>query len=315
MLVKSLEAGRYSATYQQFETIRKLRAAFANLHMSSLEGVNSLRTVGGDTAKMSLALLPTNSLWFERFADGCLKRMGQDIRQDWAIPLPVLHCLLDLLEDEWDRSMTWEDRHKAAMAGGYAAVAFCGSFRGNEVFLTDLYGLSKYLVELADKPFVIIPLLGQYKGEAHRRYHLTPMAATTDSGIQIREWIKRVVQVQHEAGRGHGPAFGDKYGELLSSGFVEGALSDRLQIIKDTRPGIIAKEVDCYEHFGISRSFRRGATSTARVRGVDKEVVNLANRWRKFESAKGRHPRLSMQDHYSDMEILIPELTKFSQAL
>ncbi len=194
-------------------------------------------------------------------------------------------------------------------------VAFWGSFRGNEVFLTDLFGLSKYLNELVDQPYVIVPLLGKYKGEAHKRYHLTPMAATTSSGIQIRSWIKHLVVVQHEAGRNHGPAFGDKYGEILESSFIEGTLADRLQIIKDTRPGIIAKEVDCYSHFGISRSFRRGATSTARARGVDKEVVDLANRWRKFEKAKGRHPRLSMQDHYSDIKILIPELIKFSQAL
>jgi len=76
MLIKSLEPGRYSSSYQQFEIIRKLRATFSNMHMSSLEGVNNLRTVGGETAKMSLSLLPTNSLWFERFADGCLKRMG-----------------------------------------------------------------------------------------------------------------------------------------------------------------------------------------------------------------------------------------------
>lgn len=58
MLIKSLEPGRYAKTYQQFETIRKLRAAYSNMHMSSLEGLSSLRTVGGETAKMSLTLYP-----------------------------------------------------------------------------------------------------------------------------------------------------------------------------------------------------------------------------------------------------------------
>jgi hypothetical protein len=143
MLIKSLEPGRYSKTYQQLETIRKLRAAFSNLHMSSLEGVNSLRTVGGESAKMSLTLLPTNSLWFEHFAEGCLKRMGQDVRQDWALPLPVLHAVLKLLEVEWDKAECWEDRHRVACAGAFSVIAFCGLFHGNEVFLTDLFGLSK----------------------------------------------------------------------------------------------------------------------------------------------------------------------------
>jgi len=128
MLIKSLEPGRYSKTYQQFETIRKLRAAYANMHMSSVEGVDSLRTVGGETAKMSLTLLPTNSLWFERFAQGCLKRMGQDVRQDWTVTLPTIPNLLETLEDEWEAADTWEVQHRMASAGAFVVIAFCGSF-------------------------------------------------------------------------------------------------------------------------------------------------------------------------------------------
>ena len=108
MLIKSLEPGRYSKSYQQFETIRKLRAAFSNMHMSLIEGVSSLRTVGGETSKMSLMLLPTNSLWFERFAQGCLKRMGQDVRQDWAITLPTILSLIEVLDEEWEAADGWE---------------------------------------------------------------------------------------------------------------------------------------------------------------------------------------------------------------
>jgi len=35
MLLKSLEPGRYNLQYQQFETVRKLRAAYANTYMAS----------------------------------------------------------------------------------------------------------------------------------------------------------------------------------------------------------------------------------------------------------------------------------------
>jgi hypothetical protein len=315
MLIKSLEPGRYSKSYQQFETIRKLRAAFSNMHMSSIEGVSSLRTVGGETSKMSLMLLPTNSLWFERFAQGCLKRMGQDVRQDWAITLPTILRLIEVLDEEWEAADGWEAKHRVASAGAFAIIAFCGSFRGNEVFLTDLFGLAKYEAELSDEDHVIIPLLGMYKGEAHQRYHLTPLAAVTNSGLQVRTWVSRLVQVHREIGRVHGPAFGNRRGETLTSGFVESLLADRLQLIKDTRPGVIPKEVDCYEHFGISRSFRRGATTAARIRGVGREVIDLTNRWRRFEDAKGRRPRLAMQDHYTDIRSLVPELIKFSKAL
>ncbi len=315
MLIKSLEPGRYSSAYQQFETIRKLRAAHSNLFMSSVEGTQAFRSIGGDIAKLSFAAMPTNSLWFERFAQGCLKRMGQEIRQDWAIPLEAIHGILIMLNGEWALAERWVDQHKLACAGAFTVIAFCGSFRGNEVFLTDLFGLAKYAHELGAADHVVVPLLGKYKGEAHQRYHLTPLAATTNSGIEVRTWIRRLVEVQQAVGRSHGPAFGDRHGNLLDSIFIETIIADRLQAIKETQINVIPQEVDCYEHFGISRSFRRGATSTAKVRGVNKEVVDLTNRWRQFENAKGKRPRLTMQDHYSDIKILLPELIKFSQAL
>jgi hypothetical protein len=90
---------------------------------------------------------------------------------------------------------------------------------------------------------------------------------------------------------------------------------EKLQVLKHSRPGLIPEDVNVYEDFGISRSFRRGATSTARVRGVEDKHVVLINLWRTFESAKGRRPVMSMQDHYSAIQILMPELVKFSLGL
>jgi len=121
------------------------------------------------------------------------------------------------------------------------------------------------------------------------------MAAEMNSGIQVRTWISRLVQVQHEAGGTHGPAFGSKYGETLGSGFIEDLVADRIQMVKDARPGLIPQEVNVYEQFGVSRTFRRGATSTARIRGVDRDTIDLVNRWRKFESAKRRQPKTTIR--------------------
>lgn len=221
MVLKSLEPGRYSASHQQFETIRKLRAGYANVYMSSLGGSYSLRTVGGDKAKYTLSDSPTQSLWFERFSQGCLGRMGQEVRQDWAIPLPVMHALLDTLDAEWKELNKPEDKNFVASLGAYSAIAFCGSFRGPEVFLVDLYGLRKYLYrppqEVSD--FVIIPLLGKFKGETGERYHLTPLASTTSSGIRVREWVERLVLARAHEGWQHGPAFCDFAG---SNGSFQG---------------------------------------------------------------------------------------------
>jgi len=70
-----------------------------------------------------------------------------------------------------------------------------------------------------------------------------------------------------------------------------------------------------YEEFGISRSFRRGATTEARNQKVSENDINLMNRWRNFEKAGGKRPRMWMQDHYLDIALMIPSLLRFSQAL
>jgi hypothetical protein len=194
MLMKTLEPGRYSIQYQQFETVRKLRAAFSNLYMASYVGVTSLRTVGGDRAKHHLTLSPTQSMWFERFSQGCICRMGQDVRQDWAIPLGAMLGQIQVLEEEWASTLE-EDlptRSRLASIGAYSIIAFCGSFRGSEVFLMDLHGLRKQLeaTQSQGRDHVVIPLLGRFKGEQNSRYHLAPLAAVTTSGLRVQVWIE-----------------------------------------------------------------------------------------------------------------------------
>lgn len=317
MLLKSLEPGRYNASYQQFETVRKLRAAYSNIYMASHEGVSSLRTVGGDRIKHHLTHSPTQSLWFERFAQGCVRRMGQDVRQDWAIPLSAMHGLMKALEEEWAGAAEETIQEQIASLGAFSVITFCGSFRGPEVFLTDLHGLRKYLEETKalGRDHVIIPLLGRFKGEQNSRYHLAPLASITDSGLRVQVWVERLVTVREKEGRVQGPAFCDRLGHIASSHTYEAGIMERLCAVQSANPGAISPDVDIYEQFGISRSFRRGATSVARTRGVDDKQVDLINRWRKFERARGRRPAMPMHEHYSDIEILIPELIKFSKAL
>jgi hypothetical protein len=319
MLMKTLEPGRYNVQYQQFETVRKLRVAFSNVYMALMEGVTSLRTVGGDRAKHHLTYSPTQSLWFERFAQGCVRRMGQDVRQDWAIPLGAMLGLYQVLEEEWSALGEADLVRESCLAsiGAYSIIAFCGSFWGSEVFLTDLHGLRKHLeaTQTQGRDHVVIPLLGRFKGEQNSRYHLAPLAATTSSGLRVQTWVERLVNVREKEGRRQGPAFCDDRGGIARAHVYEGWIMERLLRVQATIPGAISTEVDIYEQFGISRSFRRDATSAARTRKVDDRVVDLINRWCRFEGARGKHPTLPMREHYSDMAIMIPELIKFSKAL
>ena len=123
------------------------------------------------------------------------------------------------------------------------------------------------------------------------------MAKITDSGINILRWVERLVEDREEEGRTQGPAFCNSWGQIADSYTYEAGLIERLCMVQAANPTIIPPDVDIYEQFGISRSFRRGATSVARIRGVDDKVVRLINRWREFESARGRRPAMPMQKH------------------
>jgi hypothetical protein len=141
---------------------------------------------------------------------------------------------------------------------------------------------------------VVVPLLGRFKGEVGERYHLTPFAPTTLSGLKVMQWITRTVSAKEALGKVQGPFFGDEHGNIMKTKIIELALMDKLQHVKDTQPGVIPSDVDICEDFGISRSFRQGATSTARTRGVEDKHVDLINRWPSFENARGRKPTLSI---------------------
>lgn len=73
-----------------------------------------MMTLGRDSAKSFLSTCPTHSLWFERFARGCLKRMGQEVRQDLALSSKVIRELLEILEKEWQTASEVE-KHKLAL--------------------------------------------------------------------------------------------------------------------------------------------------------------------------------------------------------
>ena len=90
---------------------------------------------------------------------------------------------------------------------------------------------------------------------------------------------------------------------------------DLLLKIQIQDPSIIPSSVDVLEEYGISRSFRRGATTHARNCGVSSADIKAANRWRDQENAQGRSINQPMTDHYTEVKQLLPTLLRFSKAL
>ena len=129
MLAKSVEPGRYR-NYTQFETLRKLRCAYSNLFHASALGSGSMSTLGRDTAKTFLSACPSHSLWFERFSKGCLRRMGQEVRQDLAISVKVMLALLDILENEWQSDPTIHGKEVKVFLGVLCGYCLWGLLPG-----------------------------------------------------------------------------------------------------------------------------------------------------------------------------------------
>jgi hypothetical protein len=85
--------------------------------------------------------------------------------------------------------------------------------------------------------------------------------------------------------------------------------------VQENFPELIGPEVDVVEAYGIFRSLRRGSLSQARNMNVSGPDVDLINRWRQVDNARGSKPAMVMRDHYSEIEQMLPSLLRYSKAL
>ena len=106
-----------------------------------------------------------------------------------------------------------------------------------------------------DIPHVVVPLLGQFKGETGDRSHLLLLVNETNSGIKIRKWVDRVaVMLAREGHTGAGPAMCERNGDPLASNDVDDFFKSQVERVQVEHPELIEDSVDVQEDFGIFRS-------------------------------------------------------------
>jgi hypothetical protein len=69
---------------------------------------------------------------------------------------------------------------------------------------------------LTGVPHVVVVLIGKFKGESGVHHHMLSLASTTMSGIALRWWLEKLIQVRQEEGCMHGPAFGYTNGSIAA---------------------------------------------------------------------------------------------------
>jgi hypothetical protein len=63
--------------------------------------------------------------------------------------------------------------------------------------------------------------MGRFKNELGKIYHLMPLAAKTKSGLEVKKWVERLVQVRTMKDWNHGPAFADSNNGTISYSVYE----------------------------------------------------------------------------------------------
>jgi hypothetical protein len=89
----------------------------------------------------------------------------------------------------------------------------------------------------------------------------------------------------------------------------------RLAVVQRMNPLLINQEADVEEEYGVSRSFRRGGTSTAINNGAHPDVVEMNGRWRKVHQGGASRPNITIREHYTDVRLTLNPLLEFSRHL
>ncbi len=323
ILRQSQEPGRNDAYYQQFDSIRKFRSSDLNEYDSSVEALMDFVLFGDGGKIFKTSNAPTQSRFFTQFMKGCEKRMGRLVKQNRALSIEILKALMHDYELELLSNKTTDKRKRfVTIFMGYLMVTYAGALRGGEGFMVEATSLCKYILEGRDHPkhpYVLVPLMGRFKSETGERNVLLPLAARSKSGLKIRETIERWVILLVKEGKNEDeelvPAVCHSSGVSISRAEINKEFLSGLDRVKKGPKKLIGKDVDVENSYNIYRSMRRGATSRATAVGLGEVDINMNNRWRKFEMARGSRPNLKMHELYTDIKLAIESHLRFSYSL
>ena len=250
---------------------------------------------------------------------GVHKRHGSVIKQDWPIPIAVLHKVNELLEGNWGRATGCRELKRIAEIGTRFTNGFCSGLREEEMLLIEYAGTSKSLRyhKAAPTPYQLLVLLGRTKGNQLSGAKLfLPIAARTEgTNIQPGKWLKLLLDcLKLEKKRG-GRLFKQRLIPTMLGEYKE----DFLCILKWVQDctGLIDKEINLREKAGIYRTLKRGASDHLINMGVDETLIKSINRWpHKQRAMNGRMgSKRDMFEHYSSLSALTPTLIRFSLQL
>ena len=183
----------------------------------------------------------------------------------------------------------------------------------------DLEGLNKHWREIEDKDHVYICLRGQVKGEHGVQCHLLPCINKTNSGINVRGSLSRLMKLKEAQGFTEGPAVSNIKGNILTTNSVNDCLIESLEALLQTRedlfPTYIKTVDDINAGYHIYRTLRQLSDAKALEEGVKPDDIDIVNRWVTVEKAKGKKPNMKMRHHYADVTLLLKPFLRYTRVL
>ena len=319
LLMKSLTGKGRIKKFIQWDAMRNLRATFTKTWSSSPQAIEEGATFSGNAARIRFTSCPSQSEWFGDFLAGAEDRMGYETRNQKFLPIPVVLKQLELIKRDAEEAEDEEEAKFLWKAGALICILTAGALRGHEGFYLDLHATRQHLEtgragivpkdvlkrqlfaehECRNLPEICICLMGKFKARTGERCHSIILANETMSGLKVRWWVEKLIQICESEGRVTGYAFRAPNGGTPSSAEYNDLVRKYLKEIQDDFPSLFSPDEDLMR-YGISRTYRKTAETRARRAGIHKDLCEAMCRWRTFEDAKGKRPREVMADHYAD---------------
>ncbi|KAL7578480.1 hypothetical protein ACA910_011548 [Epithemia clementina (nom. ined.)] len=266
----------------------------------------------------------TNGLWFQRFMEGCHKRMGDVRLPDAALTIDVIKALDKLWEDLWVEASQPHNAkllHKISSTAFAVTCGFSSGLRGEElghIRLRKSVILMTQGLRHPRQPHIVLAMEGRFKGQVSHRKHKIPLALVSASGIPNKKWFMRLCEVLEQSQIYFGPMLRPTFQSESPARILhlDVWFHKHLLHIQSKHPGEINPCKDISNSYSVRQSLRRGLTTQARNKRVPKDVEELNNRWRSDSAAGHREARGSgMIEVYTDVVAALETLLQYSAAL
>lgn len=312
----SLRPGKHAGNIQ-WDSMRKTPTWYAHAHQSIVGGEEE-SIYAADNKKMYATSCPTRSRWFSAFLLGAKKRMGVIRKQDEALTVKQLLALLDIAEQDWQAATDPAEKKRLEEVAAFICIGYCASLRGEEISLTSIQGMLEFWDESINHPVVphiMVTLRGRFKAEKNLRWHMIPIAIRTRSDIPSLKWVTRLMKTRVTTeGARTGPLFAQGNGKRAKISQYDGDFRSLLERAREAAPKLFSTKVKI-EDYSLRRSLRRGSTTEAQNNKVPDTTIQLINRWRKVEAAKGTVPGLPMRQVYTEAQLAIQTTVRYSLSL